>query len=133
MKTMLLLWLLPTLALADGERHVPRGELTPQVIEKAFDSPVGEVEFTSVGSSGHSAMLRNVKGRVMGFTEVRGSQDCETWFMSDKASELPRNCQFFFYDENSGRTLEVRGDELEESSLFDVASGELRGRADVAL
>jgi hypothetical protein len=148
MKALLLLALgfTPAAAFAAGDRHIPRGELSPQIIEKAFGSPIGEVEFTSVGSGGHSAMLRNVRGRLMGFTEVRGSQACEQWFLSDKSREMPRNCQFLFFDENSGRTLEVRGDELEESSLFTLASSaaqvhlcyrlggcDRRGRPDVAL
>jgi hypothetical protein len=131
MKALFLIFI-PFTAFANGERHIPRGELTPQVVERAFESPVGEVEFTAVQGAGHSALLRNARGRLMGFTEVRGSRDCETWFLSDKAADLPRSCEFFFYDENTGRTLNVRGDELEESTLFGVASGGLHGMADVA-
>ena len=128
-----LLSLSPLLAVAGGERHIPRGELAPQMVERAFESPLGEVEFTSVQGAGHSALLRNSHGRLMGFTEVRGSQDCESWFISDKRGELPRSCEFFFYDETNGRTLSVRGDELQESTLFEVAASRLRGRSDVAL
>lgn len=135
MKALFLIFAFPLAAFAGGERHIPRGELAPQVVERAFGSPVGEVEFTAVQGAGHSALLRNSHGRLMSFTEVRGSQECESWFVSDKAGELPRGCEFFFYDETSGRTLGVRGDELEESNLFDVAAvaAKMRGRLDVAL
>ena len=124
--------MLPGLACASGERHIPRGELNPQIIEKVFDSPVGEIEFTAImgvaaGAVGHSGFLRNVRGSLMGFSEVRGAQECETWFMSGKTEAVPRSCEFFFYDESDGRTLSVRSDELEETTLFQVARGTLRG------
>jgi len=128
-----LLALLPSLAYSAPERHIPRGELSPQVIEKVYDSPRGEVQFTVVeSSSSHSAFLRNTKGNLMGFTEVRGGQDCETWFLSAKGNSVPRGCEFLFYDDLDGRTLSVRSDELEESDIFGMASGEIQAQAGLA-
>jgi hypothetical protein len=123
---------LPNLAnAAPSERHIPRGELQPQVIEKVYDSPRGEVQFTVIEGmqpAGHSGYLRNVKGNLMGFTEVRGGGECEKWFLSSKEEELPRGCEFLFYDNFDGRYMAIRSDEMEESSLFEVASEELRGK-----
>jgi hypothetical protein len=115
---------------APSERHIPTGELHPQVIEKVYDSPRGEVQFTVVEGSvaEHSGYLRNVKGNLMGFTEVRGGGECEQWFLSSKEAQLPSGCEFLFYDNFDGRYMSIRSDEMEESSLFDVASGELRGK-----
>lgn len=121
------LWPLSALA-ANPQRHIPRGEDNPQVIEKVFDSPVGEVQFLVSRRSERGGYLRNAKGHLAKFTEVRGGRDCEEWFLSNKETELPRNCEFLFYDDYAGRYFSVRSYELEESTIFGVASGRLRAR-----
>jgi hypothetical protein len=126
----LILALLPSALLAAGAgRHLPRGEEHPQTIEVVFNSPFGEVQFTSVGK-GHSGFLRNAKGALMGFAEVRGPTECETWFHSDKGAPLPAGCEFVFYDSEDGRSLGVRSGEMEETDLFQTTRGKLRGWRD---
>jgi hypothetical protein len=121
--------MLPGVSRGAPERRIPRGELSPQVIEKVYDSPRGEVQFTVIeATASHSGFLRNNKGNLMGFTEVRGGRECEQWFLSAKTEPVPRGCEFLFYDNFEGRYMSIRSDEMEENSIFDVASGELRGR-----
>jgi hypothetical protein len=109
-----------------AERGIPKGELSPQVVEKAYDTPRGEVHFTIQESSGNrSGYLRNVRGGLMTFSEVRGGRDCEDWFQSAKVTQAPKGCEFLFYDSYDGRTISVRSEEMAESSLFDVTSDAL--------
>lgn len=120
----------PNFALAAPERHIPRGELYPQVIEKVYDSPRGEVQFTVIEKSNqHSGFLRNNKGNLMGFTEVRGGQNCEEWFLSTKGESVPRGCEFLFYDNVDGRYMSIRSEELQESDIFGMASGTIQSVA----
>jgi hypothetical protein len=114
-------------ALANGRRALPLGEENPQMIEKLYESPVGEVQFTQVGKNGHSGFLRNSRGNLMAFEEVRGPAVCGDWFLSTKWSELPAGCEFVFYDSFDGRTLSVRSEEMKETNLFQAARGKLRG------
>jgi len=117
------------IALSAPERHIPRGELTPEVIEKVFDSPRGELQFTVVAKTkARSGYLRNVKGRLLGITEVRGGGGCEAWYASSKSEMPPRSCEFLFYDDAKGLYLSVRADEMQESDIFGLASGEIQFR-----
>jgi hypothetical protein len=122
---------LPRLAsAAPTGRHIPTGELNPQVIEKVFDSPRGEVQFTvEERTRVHGGYLRNVKGHLMAFTEVRGGGECEEWFSGTKGDAVPRGCEFLFYDNADGRSMLVKGEELRESDIFGMASGEIQSVA----
>ncbi|HEY8280613.1 MAG TPA: hypothetical protein VIH99_13365 [Bdellovibrionota bacterium] len=117
---------LPLLALAEPERHIPKGEEYPAYIEKLYSSPVGEVQFTEVGK-GHSGFLRNSKGNLMSLQDVRGSSDCDDWFASTKWTPLPVGCEFVFYDEYDGRYQAVRSEEMEEATIFQTTHGKMRG------
>lgn len=121
-------------AIAGGGRSLPVGEEHPAVIEKLYTSPVGEVEFTDRGPLGHSGFLRNNRGNLLAFAEVRGGAVCENWLAGPKDSDLPVRCEFVFFEMSSGRFLAVRSEEMEESNLFQAAHGKLRGwRSYVAL
>ena len=117
--------LVPLVATAEPSRTIPRGELNAHVIEKLFSSPVGEVEFTTYGM-GRSGFLRNARGVLMGFSEVRGPWACEEYFQSEKTGLLPEGCEFVFYNAEDGRFLSVRSHEMQEATLFDAARGKLR-------
>ncbi len=129
-----MLALLPSALLAgEAERHLPRGEEKPEVIEIVFTSPFGEVQFTQVGKAGsgwHSGFLRNSKGYLMGYSEVRGPSECERWFLSPKSAPLPAGCEFVFQDNFDGRTQSVRSSEMRETDLFQAARGRWRGWRD---
>jgi|GEM_PF-5005444 len=114
---------------AEAERHLPRGEEHPAVIESLYDSPFGEVQFTRVGleqALGHSGFLRNAKGTLVGFKEVRGPSFCEAWFLSNKTESLPGGCEFVFLDEETGREVGVRSGEMTEASIFQTTKGKFR-------
>ena len=116
-----------------AERGLPRGEERPAVIEQLYTSPQGEVQFTKVGS-GHSGFLRDARGYLIGFLEVRGPAACEHWFLSEKTEALPGGCEFVFLDEDGGRELGVRSDEMREADIFQATRGKLRDwRSYVAL
>jgi len=143
-------WIVAALALApawlasaqDGGRSLPKGEERAHFLEKVFESPIGEVEFTVLGSAKtvdggggeRSGFLRASRGNLLSFQEARGATGCQAWFQSAKQQPLPGGCEFVFYDETSGRSLSVRSEEMEESNLFQAAKGKLRGwRSYVAL
>jgi hypothetical protein len=114
-------------AYAEPERHLPRGEESPALIESLYSSPFGEVQFTRIGSTGgHSGFLRNNKGYLIGFREVHGPAFCETWFLSNKEEKVPAGCEFVFHDEETGREIAVRSGEMEEASLFQATKGKMR-------
>lgn len=121
----LVLLVAPT-AHAEITRGIPRGEEKPAVIESIFDSPFGEVQFTRVGRDGYSGFLRNSRGYLIGFQEVRGHSGCTPWLMSDKAQPLPGGCEFVFVDEHTGRATAVRSDEMTEATIFQLPRGKLR-------
>ncbi len=113
----------------EPERHLPRGEEHPAVIESLYDSPFGEVQFTRIGLDiplGHSGFLRNGKGTLIGFKEVRGPAFCENWFQSNKTEALPGGCEFVFHDEHTGREIGVRSAEMFEASIFQTTKGKMR-------
>lgn len=118
---------LPSLALATPGRSLPRGEEHPAVLEKLYSTPIGEVQFTNAGAAGYGGFLRNARGMLVSFSEVRGPAACEAWFKSSKDDPVPGDCEFLFYDETDGRFLSVRSAEMEEASLFEAARGKLRG------
>jgi len=101
-------------ASAYAERKIPTGEQVPHVIERIYDSQVGEIQFTSVGVDGHSGFLRKPSGYLIGFHRVHGPAFCQSWFLSEKTSELPANCEFVFFDEHKGEYHSVRSAEMEE-------------------
>jgi len=116
---------------ASGARSLPAGANNPAVVEKVFASPRGEVQFVTL-AGGHSAFLRNNKGHLASFKEVRGPSTCDEWLISSKSEPMPRGCDFYFHDEHSGGLYSVRSEEMEESSLFQSVQGVSR-RAIVTL
>lgn len=120
-KIILALAILPSLACAEeAGRWLPKGEI-PQVIERVYSSPAGDLEFLKQGEK-RSAFLRSARGSLASFERLSGGPACEAWFLSDKSSALPRGCEFQF----SGAS--VRSEEMEESNLFQAVSGSVRGK-----
>jgi hypothetical protein len=107
-------------------RWLPSGE-TPSVIEHVYASPRGDLEFLRRGDS-HSVLLRNVKGSLAEMTSLQGPMSCDEWFISDKETALPAECEFIFYSQDDGTYLSVKSEEMEESNLFRSVSGSLRGK-----
>lgn len=107
-------------------RGIPRGADRAELIESLYDSPFGEVQFTRIGRSEHSGFLRNARGYLIGFLEVRGPAFCGQWFQSEKTEALPSGCEFVFMDDTTGRMVAVRSDEMTETSLFQATRGKMR-------
>ncbi|MGZ3695756.1 MAG: hypothetical protein ACXWQO_16775, partial [Bdellovibrionota bacterium] len=99
----------------------------PSIIEHVYKSPVGDLEFLKTGES-HSVLLRNVKGALTEMTHINGPMECDSWFISDKAEVVPRGCEFQFYSKDDGTFVQVKSEEMEESSLFQAVSGSVRER-----
>ncbi|MCO5142217.1 MAG: hypothetical protein M9962_03905 [Oligoflexia bacterium] len=108
-----------------SNRGLPTGEESPQVIEKIYESPRGEVHFAKSKDS-HLVLLRNPSGLLLELSEIKGPADCEGWILSKKNADLPRGCDFFFYDESNGTYLSVRSEEMSESSIFQSVRKTLR-------
>jgi hypothetical protein len=113
--------------LVAANRTLPRGEEKPAYIELVYRSPVGDLEFLKRGDS-HSVFLRNVKGSLTELTTINGPVACDAWFISDKSESLPKGCEFEFYSKEDGSRLNVRSEEMNESSLFQAVSGSVRER-----
>jgi hypothetical protein len=130
-----LLWMAITLvsiqsaaAHAVGGRSLPAGADQISTVEKVYSTPRGEVHFVEV-QGGHSALLRNNKGNLASFKEVRGSSQCDAWLISSKSESVPGGCDFIFHDELTGGLYSVRSEEMEEGSLFQAVRGTLSGQA----
>lgn len=131
-----LLWMAITVVLAAhsaearaiGGRSLPTGADQIATVEKVYQSPRGEVHFVEI-AGGHSVMLRNNKGDLASFKEVRGSSQCDAWLISDKSESLPGGCDFLFHDEQMGGLYSVRSEEMTESSLFQVVRSTLERKA----
>jgi hypothetical protein len=115
-------------ARAIGGRSLPAGADQIATVEKVYQSPRGEVHFVEI-SGGHSVMLRNNKGDLASFKEVRGPSQCDAWLISNKSETIPGGCDFIFHDELMGGLYSVRSDEMEESSLFQVVRSTLERKA----
>lgn len=115
-------------ARAIGGRSLPTGADRIATVEKVYQSPRGEVHFVEI-AGGHSALLRNNKGHLASFKEVRGSSHCDAWLTSNKSEVIPGGCDFLFHDELMGGLYSVRSEEMEESSLFQVVRSTLERKA----
>lgn len=120
----------PFLAKAEivaADRTLPKGEEKPAYIELVYKSPVGDLEFLKKGDS-HSVFLRNVKGSLTELTNINGPVACDSWFISEKTEKLPAGCEFEFFSSEDSSHINVRSEEMEESSLFQAVSGSVRER-----
>lgn len=100
-----------------ADRGLPAGEENPQILEKIYESPRGEVHFAK-GKDSHLVLLRSPAGLVLELSEIKGPIDCEGWILSEKSVEIPRGCDFFFYDQAHGIYVSVRSEEMSEGSIF---------------
>lgn len=121
------LTLLGPAAHAAGARSLPVVG-TPQVVDRVFNTPAGEVQFTA-SVAGPGAFLRNDKGGVSALFEVKGPFACEQWMVSGEPEALPDGCEFFFQGDASGAVHSVRSDEMTEGDLFQTVRGTMRGQS----
>lgn len=73
-------------------------------------------------------MLRNFKGKLLDFQEVRGQVLCHEWMLSRKTERLPVGCEFLFRDDDDGTYYTIRSDEMVEGGIFQVMRSAMRGQ-----
>ena len=115
-------------AMAAGGRSLPTGELSPQVVERVFESPAGEVQFTG-GAGGPGAFLRSESGAVTALSDVKGPFACEQWMAEATTEAPPEGCEFFFANDGDERETSVRAGEMREGDLFGAVRGTMRGQS----
>ena len=122
-------------AAPEAGRSLPRGENNPLYVERIFVAEQGQMEFLRAANGETRTWLRQSSGALLPFRELNGSKECEAWYAAEnKALPGPYGCELIFSSAaNPDEIIRVPTNEIQEASLFDLASPKRKRGANVSL